>query len=337
MKRLLISFSGGETSAFMTWWILNNIKNEYAQIKVVFANTGEEREETLEFIRDCDEHFGFETVWIEGVQVHGERKPPTFRIVDFHTASRNGEPFEDAIKKYGIPNRVFKDCTRNLKRKPIEAYAESLGWRRYTYDLAIGIRVDEVDRMSVEAKKRRIIYPCVSRIPMTKPQINSWWSNQSFRLRLKGYQGNCKWCWKKSIRKHFTLIEESPEIYDFPRRMEQKYPKVGPEFLKTPPPPERYKRTFFRDNMSTDDLFKLYRNHKGFFVPMTDDHVEFDPKFDLGSGCEESCEVFADEDEGEQDEDYRVPSAQSRDTRNGKRDGNGKRQHRRPLSWYGIA
>jgi hypothetical protein len=34
---------------------------------VVFANTGQEREETLEFVKQCDDHFGFGTVWIEGV------------------------------------------------------------------------------------------------------------------------------------------------------------------------------------------------------------------------------------------------------------------------------
>lgn len=300
-RRLLISFSGGETSAYMTQWILANMRDEYDEIAIVFANTGEENEQTLDFVNRCDKHFGWGVVWIEAVQHHGERKAPTHRVVDFATAARNGEPFEDHIRKYGIPNQKFKDCTRGLKRIPIESYARSLGWAPSTYDLAIGIRADEADRMSSDSR-RRIVYPLVTRHPMTKPKINFWWAQQPFRLELKGYQGNCKWCWKKTLRKHLTLIAERPEIYAFPRRMERLYGQVGAEFLKDPttrerPLPDDYARTFFRGNMSVGSLFAEYERRKGNFAPVEDDAVVFDEDLDVGGGCEESCEVFADEDE----------------------------------------
>jgi len=298
--KLLVSFSGGETSAYMTKWILENWRGRYSEILVVFANTGQENEQTLEFVRQCDEHFGFGTVWIEGVQFQNERRSAGFKIVDFYSASRNGAPFEDAIRKYGIPNQKFKDCTRNLKQKPIEAYAQSMGWENKSYDLAIGIRNDEIDRISIAAQQRRIVYPLIHDNPMTKPKINTWWAAQPFRLKLKGYQGNCKWCWKKSLRKHFTIISENPEYYDFPRRMEQQYGKIGPEFLKNPPPSFEYSRTFFRGNKSVKDLFTEYEQKKNVFIPAYDEAAIFDPDFDVGAGCEESCEVFADEDKGEE-------------------------------------
>lgn len=274
---------------------------QWDEIVVVFANTGEEWEQTLEFVRDCDRYFNFNTVWIEAVQFHNQRKSSGFKVVDFETASRNGEPFEDAIKKYGIPNQKFKDCTRNLKTNAINSYAESIGWKLGSFDLAIGIRVDEIDRVSMAARQRRIVYPLIKPWPMTKPQINHWWSKQPFRLRLKGYQGNCKWCWKKSLRKHLTIIQETPEVFDFPMRMEEKYGLVGPEFrheraLRQSPLPPDYRRTFFRGNMSTKDLFKLYEQRKGSFVPADDQNAVFDEEYDLGGGCEESCEVWADED-----------------------------------------
>jgi len=296
---LLISFSGGETSAYMTYWVLNNWKNQYNDILVVFANTGQENEQTLEFVKNCDEYFNFKTVWIEAVQFYNERKAPSFKIVDFKSAARDGEPFENAIAKYGIPNSKFKDCTRNLKQKPIEAYAKSIGWALGSYELAIGIRADECDRMSMLANRRKIIYPLVSAHPMTKPKINSWWANQPFRLNLKGYQGNCKWCWKKSFRKHYTLISESPQIYDFPRKMETLYAFHGPEFRKDTtnnPLAKNYRRVFFRGNKSVDDLFNEYEQRKDIFVRADDDAAIFDPDFDVGAGCEESCEVFSDED-----------------------------------------
>lgn len=299
MTRLLISFSGGETSAYMTKWILDNWKNTYSDILVVFSNTGQENEETLNFVRKCDEIYGFNTVWIEAVQFHNERRSPSFKIVDFNNASRDGKPFEEAISKYGIPNQSFKDCTRNLKQKPIEAYAKFYGWENGSYDLAIGIRADEIDRMSIHAQKRRIIYPLIKHHPMTKPKINTWWAAQPFRLNLKGYQGNCKWCWKKSLRKHFTIIRDNPEFYDFPRMMEKKYGLIGPEFLKDTkdrPLPENYTRKFFRGNKSTDELFAEYEIKKNTFIPADDESAIFDQDFDTGGGCEESCEVFSEED-----------------------------------------
>jgi hypothetical protein len=301
--KMLISFSGGETSAYMTKWILDNWRDRYPDILVVFANTGQENEQTLEFVRNCDKVFGFNTVWIEGVQFLNERRAAGFRVVDFDIASRDGTPFEDAILKYGIPNQKFKDCTRNLKQKPIEAYAKAQGWATGDYDLAIGIRADEIDRLSVNAHKRRIVYPLIDPHPMTKPNINTWWAAQPFRLELKGYQGNCKWCWKKSMRKHLTIIGENPEFYDFPRRMEREYGLIGPEFLKDPatrirPIPFGYTRTFFRGNKSVEDLFLEYERRKHTFTPASDDATVFDEDLDVGAGCEESCEVFSADDIG---------------------------------------
>lgn len=307
MKRLCISFSGGETSALMTQYILNGpIREEYDEVAVIFANTGEEREETLEFVKECDDYFGFGTVWIEAVIHHNQRKAPTARVVNFETATRmNAEmgPFEQHIRKHGIPNQKFKDCTRNLKQKPIEAYLrDELGWGK-DYDLAIGIRSDEMDRISASQAQRRIIYPLVSHLPTTKKQVNEWWRQQPFRLRLKGYEGNCTWCWKKSRRKQITLLRENPSLFDFPRRMERLYSKVGPEFLKDPatrrsPLPPDYKRTFFRGNASVEDIEEESARRGEDFLPAEDDHTnyeEFDPELDVGGGCEESCEVFGDE------------------------------------------
>ncbi len=294
-RNLQISFSGGETSAYLTRWCLANLRDEYDNIEVVFANTGQEHEETLRFVDRCDRHFGFNTTWVEAVVHHGVRKAPTHQIVDYQTASRDGTPFEESIIKYGIPNYKFKHCTRSLKTNPIESYAKSLGWD--DWHTAIGIRIDEVDRVSSNAAKHGLIYPFVTHHPVTKQQVNSFWAAQPFRLELKQYQGNCVWCWKKTFRKHFTLISEDASVYDFPRRMEQLYPRVGPEFEKHDRKNDpHYRRTFFRGNKSVEDVFAEYDQVRDSFEPYHDEMQEFDPDFDVGGGCEESCEVFSDED-----------------------------------------
>lgn len=277
--KLFISFSGGRTSAFMTKWLLDNKQDEYEMI-VLFANTGQEHEKTLEFVDRCDKVLGFDVIWIEAVVAHGQRKQTGHRVVTFETASRKGEPFEEVIIKYGIPNKSRPLCTKELKLRPMQSYLKSIGWKDYY--TAIGIRADEQRRVSKSAEARRVIYPLIDMVPMDKRDVLDWWEEQDFDLDLLEHQGNCTWCWKKSLRKHVMLINESPEIYDFPRRMEKLHGLAGPC-------PNGIPHVFFRENRSTDQLFALAaeaNNVREFQIP-------FD--FCADGGCSESCEVFATE------------------------------------------
>lgn len=281
-NRLFISFSGGETSAYMTKILLENVADYYEEFVVLFANTGQENEETLEFVQRCDEEFGFHVVWVEADVQFGKRVGTKHKVVDFTTADRDGKRFEDVISKYGIPNQAYPHCTRELKLAPMTSYLRSIGWKKGDYDVAIGIRSDEIDRMSSTARKNNIIYPLISLNPMTKPDINSFWRNQEFRLELKGYEGNCKWCWKKSFRKHFAIIEKNPEIYDFPKRMERDHGLSGHNVDGT-------HRVFFRSNTSTEDLFRLKEESE--WTHPEDDSTVYSDYLDVTAGCSDSCEI----------------------------------------------
>jgi hypothetical protein len=267
--------------------LLANRADRYDEIVCLFANTGQENEETLRFVQRCDEAFGLGVVWVEAV-VNDRGKGTSHRVVDFQSASRQGEPFEEVIKKYGIPNQAYPHCTRELKLAPMLDYLKSIGWDRGSYDTAIGIRADEADRITADFQKKRLIYPLISDVEMTKPRVNAWWKDQPFRLGLKGYEGNCKWCWKKSLRKHLTLLNENPEWYDFPERMEKKHGLSGHNIDGT-------KRVFFRQGLSVSDLRKLARESQ--FTPASDDSVNYEDQMSLGfdldksGGCSESCEV----------------------------------------------
>ena len=57
-KTLVLSFSGGRTSGYLKKELLK-YKNEFKDIVVAFANTGQEHEKTLKFINNCDKNFGF--------------------------------------------------------------------------------------------------------------------------------------------------------------------------------------------------------------------------------------------------------------------------------------
>lgn len=293
-KKLLLSFSGGETSAYMTQWCLANMKHEYDMI-VVFANTGEEREETLEFVKKCDDILGFNTVWVEAVVNEGN-KASTHKVVTFETASRNGEPFEDVISKYGIPNQSFPHCTRELKTNPITSYVKNeVGWD--VYYTAIGIRIDEVDRVSVKREEFKYIYPLAEYKRMTKAHVNNYWANMPFRVNLKGYQGNCKACWKKSDRKLFTIAVEDESAFDNMRKWESMYENYEKPGRSVGHAPYR----FFRKGRTVKDILEKAR--KGEFTFAQDDKNDnsiqtemfsdnFDIDLDVGFGCGESCEPF---------------------------------------------
>lgn len=129
-----ISFSGGRTSAYMLWRVLQSHDGKLPDDCVVcFANTGKEDEATLRFVRDCGERWGVPMTWLE------YRDESAFEVVNFDSASRNGEPFEAVIRQRGgyLPNRVARFCSSELKTRTMHRYLKSLGW--IEWDSFVGI------------------------------------------------------------------------------------------------------------------------------------------------------------------------------------------------------
>lgn len=284
MKKLLVSFSGGETSAYMAYWIKKHWSNKF-DIVFVFANTGEEHEETLKFIEKCAKKFQIKIHWVEAVVNFQSNEGTTHKVVDFQTASRKGEPFEAVIKKYGIPNQTYKHCNREMKLLPIHDFVKTkLQWSDYY--TAIGIRADEFDRMKSGQGNFKPLYPLISEQPMTKQKINFWWSQQEFRLNLKGYEGNCKTCWKKNDNKLIRIAQEHPEWFDRFKEWEKKYERFYPE---TQNRPENKPIRFFRNHKTVADIFEAA---KTFNKTVVDDHKLTDRQLGLFEE-EESCDIYA--------------------------------------------
>jgi len=274
-ENLLISFSGGETSAYLAKWLIDN-KSEFYNMIFVFANTGDEEEETLEFINLCAEKWKIEIVWVEALVHHDKRISSTHKIVDFKTASRNREPFIEVIKKYGIPNNNFLHCNREMKLNPIKSFVKTIGWKNYK--TAIGIRIDEVDRVNKNRKELNLIYPLITDKPTTKQEVSYWWSKQDFRLKLKSYNTNCRTCWKKSDKVLAKIYKENPNYFDFNLEMEKKYGK------------EKY--TFFRGGRTTEqlieDLKKINSNPKDYHSQINFQYHLFSESCDIYSNCKDT-------------------------------------------------
>lgn len=281
-KVLFVSFSGGRTSAYMSKWLIDN-KPDDCELIFTFANTGLEHEKTLEFVDRCDKAFGMNLVWVEADVQHGERVGTKHKIVNFETAARNGEPFEEVIKKYGLPNSDYPHCNRELKLAPLHdfKYRKSSITEEDPF-FAIGIRADEFDRMSADAEKNKLVYPLVY-LGVTKAQVVDWWNKQSFDLELPEHLGNCVTCWKKSDRKLYTIAKHEPERFDFFARMESDYGHITTT--------EKL-RKLFRQERTTADIIATSRKP---FVEFVDHKPEYTPDLfgiDQSSGCEESCEPY---------------------------------------------
>ena len=278
----------------MTEFLLNKFSDSH-EIVITFANTGCEHPATLDFVDAVDREVcqprGYKVIWIEA-EIHGPGKGPTAKIVDYESASRNGEPFEAAIAKHGVFCSTHPNCTGRLKVEPMDSYFRSIGWKRRSYDTAIGIRADEADRMSARRVENRIIYPLVD-AGWTKEDVNRFMHGREWDLKLPhdGW-GNCTWCWKKSYRKLMTIAKEDPSVLGFPARMERKYGMINNGSGEMDEP-----RTFFRERHSAFDILKKSITED--FVPYEDDKFDqmelFDKNLDVGGGCGASCEIGADE------------------------------------------
>ena len=220
-KLLVCTFSGGRTSAFMGLLLKDLPKYKDYEKVFIFANTGKELPQTLDFINKCDKEWNLNIVWLEANVVYEKGVATNYKIVNYETASRDGKPFEDMLKKYPLPNNMASNCTRELKQRPIDKYVKSLGYKEvYT---AMGIRFDERHRESNSAAKQNIVYPLIYDLKVDNKFIRDWWDRQTFDLELKDYEGNCDLCFKKSLKKRLTIIKENPEVADWWLKMEQDY------------------------------------------------------------------------------------------------------------------
>jgi len=219
-----ISFSGGRTSAFMLWKVLETHGGLPKDAVICFANTGLEHENTLRFVERCGQEWGVNINWLEY-----RTNEVGYEAVNFATASRNGEPFEAIIKKRNyLPNPVTRFCTSELKIRTMHKWLrnnwEALGWDAadMEWDQMIGIRSDEGRRVtkirarghSTETTKETMRMPLAD-AGYSVQDVNEFWSKQPFNLELDTFNGrtlagNCVLCFLKPAAQIQSLIREDP-------------------------------------------------------------------------------------------------------------------------------
>lgn len=219
----LISFSGGRTSAYMLHEILRAHDGRLPMdVHVVFANTGKEREETLRFVIECAVRWGVHVHWVE----HRLGKPG-FALVDFNSASRQGEPFATLIaKKKRLPNWTERWCTASLKVEPMHAFMRAQGHDVGHFAEVIGLRDDEGLRIfkgleRAERDGRRVVYP-LARAKVRKADVMAFWKAQPFDLHLASHEGNCDLCFLKGRGLRKRIIRDNPAVAEWWQEQEER-------------------------------------------------------------------------------------------------------------------
>lgn len=219
----IIGVSGGRTSAMMLRRILDAHGGRLpSDVHAVFANTGKERAETLDFLATCAESWGVALRWIERDRDEG------FVEATYESASRNGEPFADLIRERSyLPNATERICSGSLKIEPSAAFMRAQGYESWTN--VVGFRRDEAHRLAkvraretvveedeepsqlalgidlgpARRKRKRRAQEWTSVFPLhaariIKADVMAFWAAQPFDLALRPWESNCDGCPLKS-------------------------------------------------------------------------------------------------------------------------------------------
>lgn len=216
----LISFSGGRTSAYMLYQILQAHGGTLPDdVHVTFANTGKEREETLRFVHDCATRWNVRVRWLEwrtrrtkdddGNVIPFDQR---FEEVGFNSASRNGEPFANLIAVKGYtPNAVTRFCTSELKVRVMKWFMQAQGYEHWTN--IVGLRHDErhrVRKSRAPNKERWTTALPLDDAKVSNRDVRAFWTAQDFDLQLLPFEGNCDGCFLKARPKLWKIERTAP-------------------------------------------------------------------------------------------------------------------------------
>lgn len=228
----IISFSGGRTSAYLLYQIIQAHGGELPDyVYPVFANTGKEMPQTLDFIKDCEEHWGCKVYWMELSHIIEDGKGPTekdrkwmfkYKETDYKNCSRNGEPFEIVINHYNkLPNATNRFCTYLLKQRAITWFERINGLKHP--DQVLGLRYDEPRRVhniiNKDNKYQDKLCPLYTE-KVTQETIKKFWDSSNFDLKLVARNGhtilgNCDMCFLKGKKQTMDIMRSRPELSDW--------------------------------------------------------------------------------------------------------------------------
>lgn len=250
MENLMVTISGGRSSAMMARHIQTNEKYKDYEKVYVFCNTGMERPETIQFLKDIEKHWQIPIVKIEGVYSSEIGIGVKYKIVEWDELNMNAIPFSQAIMHKnkgefnGMPNQEAPYCSEMLKTLPAKKLCDDV-FGVNNYIKAIGFRKEDMPKRISWAEikvDRNRIFPLLTDwiVPIGQMELNRWWDKQDFKLSIHGKYGNCELCWKKSDANLVDAIRFGTRFIDWFDKHEK-----------------QYGNTAFRGRKSVNDLVKM--------------------------------------------------------------------------------
>lgn len=249
-SNLMVTVSGGRSSVMMARHIQTSKKYRDFEKIFVFANTGQERIETIDFLKNIVKHWKIDLNIVEAIGSDIMGVGINYKLVDFDTLSMNSEPFEAVIRHKnkgifdGLPNSESPYCSENMKTIPCKKFCDEI-FGVNNYQKAIGYRKEDMPRRITfaEAKiDKTRIFPLLTDfyVPIDNLELNRWWNKQPFKLGIHGKLGNCELCWKKSKNTLIDNIRYGTRTIEWWQNMEN-----------------QYNNTAYRGRLSINDLVKL--------------------------------------------------------------------------------
>tara|TARA_R100000234_G_C4979405_1_gene170058 strand:- start:361 stop:1182 length:822 start_codon:yes stop_codon:yes gene_type:complete len=216
--KVLISLSGGRTSAYMLYQILKANDGLRDDVVVAFANTGREMQGTIDFIKEIQSRWNVNIRWLEYIKAK-----PKYQEVNHNSVSLDGKPFMEMIDSKSankfLPNQNIRFCTQELKVKTIKRFLVGMGWKRWIN--TVGIRGDEQRRLKESTDNRWVNWYPIAESKETVKNVNQFWKQHSFDLKIMKGSGNCDGCFLKSEATLAAMIREYPERMKWWEDMEQ--------------------------------------------------------------------------------------------------------------------
>lgn len=265
-RNVQIAFSGGRTSGYMLWHLIEANGGIPPNAVILFMNTGREMPESLDFVQECAARWGVTVIWLEYVprrpmradeydlvraafgEEYAQRfadwwarswNEAGFQIVSHNSAARDGEPLLALVmQRKFLPNQASRFCTTETKIRTGKRYLRSIGWDYWT--TCVGMRHDEQRRIKPEGvllKDRWTVWQPLNHAKVSKRDVQRWWNAQPFDLRLPNvngscWLGNCDGCFLKSEANVAALAREYPERHAWWENMETMVQMLWPRLTR---------------------------------------------------------------------------------------------------------
>lgn len=202
--RHILSLSGGKDSTALALYMRDKVPN----MEYVFCDTGEELQETYDYLLKIEAHLGKEI-----------------------TRLNPDRPFNHYLDVYRgvLPDPRTRWCTRMLKLRPFEKYVGD-----DPVVLYVGIRADEPHRTGYVSTKSNI----ESRFPFVEDGLRVEDIKRILEdsgLDLPDYykwrsRSGCYFCFFQQRREWVGLLETHPKLFEKAMEYEKEDPQTGERF-----------------------------------------------------------------------------------------------------------